>query len=187
MSTTCATSHGEGGGGSSAASGGAAGAAGSPGGGVNLLGNPSFEEGWTAWSVDPAAAQTKYANVKWPQPGSFTPNGEPEEYLLGTWHMTDAYVLSVFQSIDSVADGSYTFSGLFNWGGPVASVQIFARNCGSEDIYEDVPPTASTQWLEVSIEEIEVVGGHCEVGLAVDSSAEGWLNADMFRFELGLQ
>lgn len=167
---------------------GLAGAAGSPGsGGGNILANPSFEEFWTGWSVDPPEARGKYANVKWPQPGSFTPNGESEENLLGTWHMTDAFVVSVYQVLEGIEDGRYTFKGFFNWGGTHNSIQIFARNCGGEDLAEDVPATAPTQWTEVGIGGIEVVGGHCEVGFMLDSNPEDWLNADMFSFEMDPQ
>lgn len=165
-----------------------AGAAGSPAnGGGNILTNPSFEEYWTGWLVAPDSARGKYANVKWPQPGSFTPNGESEENLLGTWHMTDAFVVTVYQSLQGIDDGLYTFKGFFNWGGGHNALQIFARNCGGQDIAEDIPETAPTQWIEVGIGGIEVVGGHCEVGFMVDSNAQDWLNADMFSFEMDPQ
>lgn len=167
---------------------GAAGAAGSPGtDGGNILTNSSFEEFWSGWIVDPDDARGKYANVKWPQPGSFTPNGEPEENLLGTWHMTDAFVVNVYQSLQGIEDGMYTFKGFFNWGGSHNAIQIFARNCGGPDVTQDVPPTADTQWIEVGIGGIEVVGGHCEVGFMVDSNPQDWLNADMFSFEMDPQ
>lgn len=151
-------------------------------GGDNILTNSSFEEGWTGWSVEPEASRNTHARVKWPQPGSVTPNGESEEFLLGTWHDADAYVLSVVQPVDALEDGSYGLIGFFNWGGAVNAVRMFARNCGGDDIYQDVQPTADTQWREVIITDIEVVGGHCEVGLEIDSNPGGWLNADMFSF-----
>ncbi len=177
-----------GGGAGADATDGAAGAAGSPGtDGGNILTNSSFEEFWSGWTVDPDNARGKYANVKWPQPGSFTPNGEPEENLLGTWHMTDAFVVSVYQSLQGIDDGMYTFKGFFNWGGAHNAIQIFARNCGGPDNYQDVPPTADTQWIEVGIGGIEVLGGHCEVGFTVDSNPTDWLNADMFSFEMDPQ
>lgn len=176
-------------GGSGGSQGGAAGAAGSPDGGGgtgadgNLLVNGSFEEFWTGWSVEPPEARGNYANVKWPQPGSFTPNGEAEQNLLGTWHMEDAFVVSIFQVLDDLDDGLYTFKGFFNWGGSHNAVEMFAKDCGTPDIHKEIPATADTQWIEVGIGGIEVVGGHCEVGFMVDSNPQGWLNADMFSFE----
>ncbi len=178
---------GAGGADSDTSAGGAAGAAGSPGGGINVLVNPSFEEYWEGWSVSPKEAQGNYVNVKWPQPGSFTPNGEPEENLLGTWHMTEPYTLAIYQSVSGIDDGSYTFKGFFNWGGPVTSLQMFARNCGGDNLYRDVPGTGATQWLEVGVDGIEVTGGNCEVGFTVNSDAAGWVNADMFSLEMDPQ
>lgn len=160
---------------------GMAGAAGAFG-GDNILTNPSFEEGWTGWLVDPEASRNNHVRVKWPQPGSVTPNGQSEEFLLGSWHDADAYVLSVFQAVDDLEDGSYGLIGYFNWGGAVNSVRMFARNCGGDDVYQDVQPTADTQWREVIITDIQVAGGQCEVGLEIDSNPGGWLNADMFSF-----
>jgi len=159
-----------------------AGAAGAFSEGDNILTNHSFEDGWTGWTVDPQASQNNHARVKWPQPGSYTPDGEPEEYLVGTWHETDAYVVNVYQSLDDLDDGPYALRGFFNWGGPVNSVELFARNCGSDDIYQEVQPTADTQWREVVIIGIDVVGGHCEVGFKIDAEIQGWCNADLFGF-----
>ncbi len=181
LTSTSASTGGMGGDDGTSTTLGFAGAAGAFG-GDNILTNSSFEEGWTGWSVEPEAARNVYARVKWPQPGSVTPNGESEEFLLGTWHGTDAYVLSVVQAVDGLEDGSYALVGFFNWGGSVNSVRMFARNCGGDDIYQEVQPTADTQWREVIMTDIEVVGGHCEVGLDIDSNPEGWLNADMFSF-----
>jgi hypothetical protein len=153
----------------------------------NVLVNPSFEQLWTGWLVDPAASQGNHARVKWPQPGSTTPDGEAEQNLLGTWHATDTYVVQIYQSLSGLEDGFYTFKGFFNWGGLHNAVQLFARNCGGDDLILDIPATAATQWLEVGIGGIEVVGGNCEVGFLVDSNPADWLNADVFSFEMDPQ
>ena len=153
----------------------------------SVLVNGSFEQEWVGWLVDPPSAQGVYANVKWPQPGSYTPNGEPYENLLGTWHGTQAFVVTVYQSLDGLEDGFYTFKGYFNWGGAHNSLQMFARNCGGTDLSVDIPPTAETQWLPLGISGIEVIGGHCEVGFTVDSNPNDWLNADLFSMVLDPQ
>jgi hypothetical protein len=46
-----------------------------------------------------------------------------------------------------------------------------------------IPLTEPTQWLDVEVTGIEVVGGSCEVGIAIDSKATNWLNADLFTFQ----
>jgi hypothetical protein len=165
---------------------GAGGEAGGPPAIVNLLTNGSFEESWTGWIVNPETSQGDHARVKWPQPGSVTPDGYTNQNLLGTWHETDAFVVTIYQSLDGLADGLYTFKGHFNWGnapdggGGHNSLTIFARNCGSTDLTDDIPPTGETQWVEFGISGIDVVGGHCEVGITIDSNAGDWLNADLF-------
>lgn len=165
--------------------GGAGGAAGAPNGGTGAVGelvNPSFESGnVSGWQVEPAEALTKkYAFVQWPQGAGSVPDGQ---YEFSTWHKTDTFTVELFQTLKGLEDGTYTFKGYFSRGA-LNAASMFARNCGDVDPEPvPVPLTDPSQWLAVSLTGIAVSGGSCEVGLRIDSSAENWLNADLFSFE----
>jgi hypothetical protein len=144
--------------------------------------NPSFETGTTVgWTVEPADALSKrHAFVQYPPGASSVPDGT---YEFSTWHMTDVYTVTLYQTITGLEDGTYTFKGYFSRGAQNAAV-LFARNCGGTDPDPvDIPITAGTEWVAVSVTGIEVSGGSCEVGLGLDSQQENWLNADLFSFE----
>src|SRR5690606_23697862 len=112
---------------------------------------------------------------------SMNPDGQNE---LSTWSDQGDFAVEAYQTIRGLPDGSYTFTVNFNRGDGHNATQVFARNCGGEDIVEDLPLTAPTQWLEYSIEAIPVTGGTCEVGLFIDSPATAWFNTDLISFTL---
>ena len=84
-------------------------------------------------------------------------------------------------TIKDVPPGTYTFQGWFNRG--VNNATYLYANCGGANQQVDIPITAPTSWLLVSIPGITVTGGSCELGFFVDASATDWVNADAFSFE----
>jgi len=152
-------------------------------GAVGQLVNPSFETSNTlGWTVDPTDALTKrHAFVQLAQGTATVPDGA---YQFSTWHMTDTYTVEVHQTVTGLEDGTYTFKGYFSRGDGFNAVSLFARNCGGTDPEPvPVPLTDASQWLNVELPGIEVVGGSCDVGLSIDSNPANWLNADLFTFE----
>lgn len=145
----------------------------------NYIVNGSFEQGYLGWVIDPPSAQGEFAFIQWPPGGSTTPDGQNE---MSTWSDEAAWAVYVYQEIQGIPDGFYTFTGNFNRGDGHNSTQLFARNCGGEDVFEDIPLTAPSEWLEFSITGIEVIGGACEVGFFVDSPVLAWFNSDLFSF-----
>jgi hypothetical protein len=139
--------------------------------------NPSFEQGFAGWVTDPASVQGTYAFVQWPTAGATTVDGLNE---ISTWSEATAFSVAIYQTIDGLADGLYTFKGHFNFGTGHNAVYVFARSCGGDDRQLDVPQTLPSQWLEVELTDIDVVGGRCDVGFFVDANANNWLNADLF-------
>jgi hypothetical protein len=139
--------------------------------------NPSFELGFTGWVADPASVQGTYAFVQWPTTGATTVDGLNE---VSTWSESTAFSVAIYQTVDGLSDGLYTFKGNFNFGAGHNAVYLFARRCGGDDRQLDVPPTLPSQWLEVELTDIDVVGGQCDVGFFVDANPSNWLNADLF-------
>lgn len=172
-----------GGGGDEGGTGGAAGEGTGNTGAVGQLVNPSFETSNTlGWTVEPSDALTKrHAFVQVAQGTATVPDGA---YEFSTWHMSDSFAVEIHQTIRGLEDGTYTFKGYFSRGDGFNAVSMFARHCGGADPEPvPVPLTDPSQWLNVEVTGIEVVGGSCEVGLSIDSNPTNWLNADLFTFE----
>ena len=137
--------------------------------------NPSFETYSTVgWTVEPT---TTFAFVQAPQGSDKNPDGA---YEFSTWSQSASFTVDLYQNIKGLEDGTYTFKGYFSSG--LNNVSIFARNCGgAADPEPVVVPTQS--WTPVELTGIEVVGGSCEVGVHIESTATQWMNADQFTFE----
>jgi hypothetical protein len=149
-------------------------------GGVNLLVNPGFEQGYLGWLFSPASAMSKYAYTQYAPTGGTTVDGQFE---LATWSGTDAFTVRVYQVLSNVPPGTYSFRGWFNRG-PESAAYIYA-SCGGATQQANIPPAMMpTSWIQVSITGIAATGGSCEVGFYVDAIANDWLNADAFTFEL---
>jgi hypothetical protein len=178
-------------GGSAVSTGGKANVAGGPSGGAGgggpngQLVNPSFETGNTmGWIVDPPqTVADRHAYVQGPQGTATLPDGK---YQLSTWHQTDAFVVDVYQTVEGLRDGSYTFKGYIARGEGFKALQFYAKDCGGAPMTTDLLASAApdaNDWSPITVSPIEVKGGKCTVGVHVDSNAKDWFNADLFSFE----
>jgi len=142
--------------------------------------NPSFENGFNGWLIDPPEAAGLYAFVQWPVTGSSTVDGLNE---LSTWAQSAAFTVRIYQSLTGIEDGRYGFKGHFNFGTGHNAVYLFASGCGGLDRRQDVPQPLPSQWLDAELTGIDVSGGSCDVGIVVDANPNNWLNSDLFSFE----
>jgi hypothetical protein len=171
------------GGGGNGGTGGSGGGGGT--GATGQLVNGSFETGTIkGWTVEPAKAlmnPPRYAYVQTATPGASVQDGV---YEFSTWHGTDEFTVNLFQTIEGLKDGTYVFKGYFNFGGSHKSVKLYAKDCGGADPDPiTILPAGPADWPPHSIENIEVEGGKCTVGVEISSNPEGWLNADLFTLE----
>lgn len=145
----------------------------------NLLANPSFEMDLLGWTVDPSSAvANRYVYVQYPTGGGVVVDGQKE---LATWHDTAEYSVYVYQKVNGLVPGTYSFKGNFS-STQSRGAYLFARNCGGAE-QQEVIPTNTFNWFEISIPQIDVTGSSCEVGFFVHAVAQDWLNADLFTFE----
>lgn len=141
----------------------------------NLLVNGGFQSGLLGWTVDPATATTnRHAYTQTPNP----PNGTSSS--LATWHQTQAYTVTISQTVSGLEPGDYTFTALVSTQ-QTQEAYLFARNCGGEEIQLPIP-LISFEWQPYEIP-VTVSGTSCEVGIYVDNVPEDWVNADEFSFE----
>lgn len=150
----------------------------------DTLVNPSFESQLQGWTVDPPTAiAARYVYTQQPTGGGMTKDGL---YELATWHETDAYTVSVSQTLTGLEPGTYTFRGWFSTTSTDGAF-MFARNCGEPEVTVDIPPL-TWEWFEIAIVSFTVSSTSCEVGITVSGDATGtsgaqdWLNADLFSF-----
>lgn len=141
----------------------------------NLLVNGGFQSGLLGWTVDPATATTnRHAYTQTPNP----PNGTSSS--LATWHQTQAYTVTISQTVSGLEPGNYTFRALVSTQ-QTQEAYLFARNCGGEEIQLPIP-LISFEWQPYEIP-VPVTWTSCEVGIFVDNVPEDWVNADEFSFE----
>ena len=143
--------------------------------------NGSFEESFKGWTVEPATP------AMFIQYGSGS--GAPVMAIDGNWVLSGwskqepqkPYVTRVFQIIKGIEDGTYKLTAHVMSIGGINKADLYARNCGGTD---PAPvPSLSTAWVELAIDEIEVTGGECEVGIDIDAKSSDWINVDSFTFE----
>jgi mannan endo-1,4-beta-mannosidase len=144
---------------------------------TNLLTNPSFE-------YDGAATQTPYGWTEWNAPtASYTENITPKTgtYNLAHW-ASSAYQVSTYKALTGLQNGLYTFRAWVRSSGGQSATYINAKNYGGAEKQAAIP-TTSTYTL-VSITDINVTNGTCEISFYSNANAGNWINADDAEFFL---
>lgn len=145
--------------------------------GNNYVKNANFEAdrvtmtdpaGWSIW--DNLSGATCNTNV----------SGK-RSYGRFFWsHYNDAdYAASTYQTITGLQNGTYTLSCYARSGGGQAICQLFAKNFGGAE--KDAAITRSG-WTKITIPNIAVTNGKCQIGVYSVASAGQWVNFDDFTF-----
>ena len=145
--------------------------------GANLAVNPGFE-------ADGYATGTPTGWQKNPGPGSTDRASYTESYAgahSGTYHGTHyqpgAYVAYTYQVVANVPSGTYAFSAWVKSSGGQAVAQMRASNYGGPLLTADLLPTpngvTAAGWVLLTIPNIAVSNGQCEIGFYSDASAGG--------------
>ncbi|WP_416147624.1 arabinogalactan endo-beta-1,4-galactanase [Salipaludibacillus sp. HK11] len=144
----------------------------------NLVYNPSFEmddwtnepSGWGVWSAN----SNDYHAIFTERPGVVG------DYKLTHWKDT-AYTVSTYQVLTGLEDGLYSFSAWILNSGGQDSVYMYAKNYGGSELQIDLPVSPEI-WTKVSIENIEVINGQCEIGVISYANEGTWMNFDGVSF-----
>jgi arabinogalactan endo-1,4-beta-galactosidase len=87
------------------------------------------------------------------------------------------------KQFSGLSNGRYTFSAWAAGGGGEKSVRLFARNCGNDkNNNAAISNTGWQKWRQYKISGIQVTGGTCTVGVAVDGATGNWGNIDDVEF-----
>jgi len=141
---------------------------------MNYVTNPGFETGdLTGWTYDGTAKAVDISNEG--------PNVYDGDWAMHYWR-GDPFHFTVSQTINNLADGTYSFSAWIQGGGGETVLQLFAQGCGGEDKVVDIVNTGWQKWSNPVITGIEVSGGSCTIGLQLDAPAGSWAFVDEMVF-----
>ena len=141
----------------------------------NYVKNANFEAdrvimtdpaGWSIWDNMPSSecntsvsGKRSYGNFFW------------------SHYNAAAYSASTYQTITGLANGTYTLTCYARSGGGQSICQLFAKNFGGTEI--DAAITGSS-WTKITINNIVVTNGQCQIGVYSVASAGQWVNFDDF-------
>jgi hypothetical protein len=146
----------------------------SVGAGNNNVLNPSFEADRVAQRT--LAGWTNTTNIS---------GGDPNGNLKGTAHSgnfcmeqkyTSDYTASMSQDI-TLPNGTYTLSAWVKSSGGQNSAVLAAKNFGGTDLSHSLAD-AIGDWTLVTIPEIKVTNGTCQVAIISDAKANNWVKVD---------
>ena len=141
--------------------------------GGNLVNNPGFEvdgaykQNPTGWSTSGSDVDADYAE------GSS--NSRTGNYR-GTHWKGSAYQVYTYQTVNGLSNGSYTAKAWVRSSGGQSTVIFVAQNYGGNQRTVSIPATST--WTQVSISNIQVTNGKCEVAFYSVAGANQWINFD---------
>ncbi len=86
-----------------------------------------------------------------------------------------AYEASAYQIISGISDGTY-IECLRNVWGEFDTNQLYIKNYGGAELNTAVDKTS--EWTKITIKDIPITTGVCEIGVYSKASANAWTNVD---------
>ena len=144
----------------------------------NLVSNSSFEKDaiinnptdWSVWLQNGTDAST--VKTEW---GGFDGN-----YKL-TFYNENDYGGSIYKTITGLENGTYSLSAWVMSSGTQDIAQLYAKSYGGNELISKLP-ISDIGWNKVTIDNIKVTNGKCEIGLYTIANAGDWLNIDNIMF-----
>lgn len=100
----------------------------------------------------------------------------------GTYHLThyrtEAYEVYTYQTVTGLANGIYTLS-VWTRGGSAPTAQLQAKNYGGSNLSTTIGASPNG-WVQVSVPNIQVRNGQCEIGVYTKGNAGTWMYFDDF-------
>lgn len=94
-------------------------------------------------------------------------------------HWSDKDFKGTLSQNVTLPNGTYTLKAYAKSSGSINSSYIYVKGYGGEDKTFNIK-NAGNNWLEVTIPDIQVTNGMCEVGFATDANANAWVKVDDF-------
>ncbi len=144
--------------------------------GNNYILNPSFEAdrvaqsrlaGWT--SLPDVARGGAIGNSKDARTGNFS----MRQYLPA------AYTAEMAQTVTGLPNGTYTLKAWIKSSGGQTAATLFAKNFGGAEQDASLS-NRMDNWTEITVPNIKVTTGQCEIGIHSDANPGDWVEADDF-------
>ena len=144
--------------------------------GNNYVLNSSFE-------ADRITTTTPAGWSVWSNLTSVSPSSNASGAYLGNFCMqqsyTTAYKSSIYQDITGLTNGTYTLKAWVKSSGGQNTCQIFAKNFGAAEKDYSINSSISG-WTQITISDINVTNGKCQIGIYSDANANNWCKVDNF-------
>ncbi|TPG65567.1 Ig-like domain-containing protein [Hymenobacter nivis] len=153
--------------------------------GANTVLNPSFDNDllprWDPryWTTRAIGNTRIYASFIEAYPGAHT------GLYHGTQYRPEAFEVYTYQTVRNLPAGSYTLRAWVKNTGGQAIAEMRASNYGGSLVSTAAPTTADGQWVQISVPNIAVSNGQCEIGFY--SKASGGQSLYYDDVELVLQ
>ena len=139
--------------------------------GNNYILNPAYEAD--------RVSQTQVAG--WTSTGSGYGNTSGSGHVPGRFHYhhysSSSYTATTHQLVTGLPNGTYTLSVWYKSSGGQTTARIFARNYGGPERDANIN-TPQSVWTQVTISNIAVANGQCDVGLYSVASASQYVDID---------
>ncbi len=149
----------------------------------NFIQNPGFE-------LNNAAVQTALNWAEWsPNSPSSTDKGQviTGDAHSGTYYYkmthTAPYATMAFQTVTNIPVGIYSLKGWFRSSGGQEWSAMSIKNYGSPEKYAALN-TAMSAWTQLSIDNVNITTGICEVDIYNSASANQWIDFDDIQLML---
>jgi len=104
------------------------------------------------------------------------PNARTGTYH-GTHYRPENYQIYTYQTVTGLANGTYTLSAWVKSTGGQPVAQLQAQNYGGSVLGVTVP-ASPTEWVQITIPNVNVTNGQCEVGIYSQANGGQWLHFD---------
>ena len=104
------------------------------------------------------------------------PNAHSGTYH-GTHYRPEAYQIYTYQTVKGLANGTYSLSAWVKSKGGQPVAQLRAQNYGGS-LQSAAIPTSPSDWVQVTIPNVNVTNGQCEIGIYSQANAGQWLYFD---------
>jgi len=153
----------------------------------DFFGNELFNSGFEA-DTGTGSILNPLCWSKWTDAGnanaSYTETLQPHTGSRNLCHYkSTAYQASTYQNIAGLKNGLYTLKAWVKSGGGQQQCTVFVKNYGGSDLNATV--YASSQYVQITIPNINITNGKCTVGLWSNANPGNWVAAD--DFELYMQ
>lgn len=150
-----------------------------PAAGTNMMVNPGFEQdgkatptpaGWAVWSSNGG------------ENASFTESDdnayEGKYYLKQS--KDSVYNATTYQTLNYLEKGTYKLTAYVKSSGGQKQCYVYIKNYGGDQLQKNIPVTS--EWTQISIDNVRVTTGICEIGFWSDANASNWMCFDKVEF-----